>query len=136
MTQLFSEKGVNIHGIQVYEGQLQSLIMLVVNEPTVAEKILRDLGIDLISESEILEVQVPNRIGGLEGIATLLGSEGINIKTVYSSDGRGDLGIAYVKVDQVEEAQRLINEKLADDRQHRPLSPSSQTSAKISSERR
>ena len=136
MTQLFSRNNVNIQGIQVYEGQLQSLIMLVVNQPAVAEKILRDLGIELISESDILEVQVPNRVGGLEGVATLLGSKGINIKTVYSSDGHGDLGIAYIKVDQVQEGLKLINSVPLDQRQHRNLKETADITSKISSERR
>jgi|CXWL01.1.fsa_nt_gi hypothetical protein len=103
---------ININGMQVYEGSLQSLVMVIVNQTDLAEKVMREMNIDMISLTDILEVDVASRIGGLAEITTILGENNINIKSFYLVDNHSLASTAYIRVDEVEESQRLLN-KLA-----------------------
>ncbi|MDP2691771.1 MAG: hypothetical protein Q8O95_05215 [bacterium] len=125
-----AKAGVNIQGIQVYEGQLQSLLMLVVDKIEITEEVLRKMGTDLIARTDILEVDFPNRVGGFAGVAKVLGKNDINILSIYFSGTPHSSGdqdwcrIGYVKVDDVEKARRLLNEVESDHRHQRSLDSS------------
>lgn len=112
ISQKMADKKINVKGIQSYEGQLQCLVRLVVDKADLAEQVLRDFGVDLISRPEVIEVLIKNKIGGLAEVTTLLGNQEINIDSIYSTDGLGALGIAYIRVDDVERASRILNEIL------------------------
>lgn len=110
LTSQLAEAGINIKGMQAYEGSLQSLVMLVVDKNEVAEKVMRDIGISMISLTDILEVDVPNRVGGLAEISQLFAKHGINIKSMYSADTDAPTSASYIRVDKVEESQKILNE--------------------------
>jgi hypothetical protein len=106
-------KGVNIDGIQSYDGQLQSLVRLVVDKPDVAEAVLRESGVDLISLPEIIEVLTKNEMGGLAKVTSILGEHEINIISIYSTDGIDEkFGRTYIRVDDVEHAATVLKEAL------------------------
>lgn len=110
LTELLADARVNVKGIQAYEGTLQSLVMLVVDNTEKAEAILRKMGISMISHTDILEVDVPNRIGGLAEVTRLFGKHGVNIKTIYSCDNIDSSSAAYFRVDEVELSKKILNE--------------------------
>jgi hypothetical protein len=110
LTELLAQSQVNIKGIQAYEGAMQSLVMLVVDKTEVAEKILREMGISMISQTDILEVDVPNRVGGLAEVSRLFGKHGVNIKTVYSCDNLDEKSAAYFRVDDLELSIKALGE--------------------------
>jgi len=110
LTDLLAQGGVNIKGLQAYEGSLQSMIMLVVDQTELAEKIMRDMGITMISQTDILEVDVPNRVGGLADVSRLFGEHGVNIKTLYSCDNIAETSAAYFRVDNVELSVKILNQ--------------------------
>lgn len=110
LTELLAQAKVNIKGIQAYEGSMQSLVMLVVDKTDVAEKVLREMGISMISQTDILEVDVPNRVGGLAEVARIFGKHGVNIKTLYSCDNLSEDSAAYFRVDDVELSQKVLSE--------------------------
>jgi len=110
LTELLAQERVNIKGFQAYEGSLQSLVMLVVDKIDEAEKVLRSMGITMISHTDILEVSVPNRLGGLAEVARIFGKHGVNIKTMYSCDNTDPTSAAYFRVDDVELSHKILNE--------------------------
>jgi len=110
LTELLAQAGINIKGIQAYEGSLQSMVMLVVDQAELAEDVMRKMGITMISHTDILEVDVPNRVGGLAEVARLFGKHGVNIKTLYSCDNIGESSAAYFRVDDVELSYKILNE--------------------------
>lgn len=126
---VLADAGVNIKGFQAYEGTLQSLVMMVIDRVDVAENILRGkIGVSLISRTDILEVDVPNRVGGLAGVSGLFGKHGVNIESIYSVDNNSPTSAAYIRVDDVEFAAKVLNEDDAlhgNDRQQRSLDSTS-----------
>ncbi|MGE3278988.1 MAG: ACT domain-containing protein [Candidatus Altimarinota bacterium] len=110
LTELLAQGGVNIKGIQAYEGSLQSMVMLVVDQPDTTEQVMRKMGITMISYTDILEVDVPNRVGGLAEVSRLFGKHGVNIKTLYSCDNVGESSAAYFRVDDVELSLKALTE--------------------------
>lgn len=111
VTENLAAAQVNVKGIQAYEGSLQSLVMMVVDKTDIAEQVLRDsMGISLISRTDILEVAIANRVGGLAEVSRIFGKHGVNIKSLYSCDNVGERSQAYFRVDDVEIAMKLLRE--------------------------
>ena len=108
-----ADNGIDIIGIQSYEGQLQSLVRLCVNNMDVAEKVLRDVGVDLISRPEVMEVLIRNEVGGLAEVTSLLGQHGININSLYATDGVDEtFARAFIRVDDIELAKKILEKEL------------------------
>lgn len=130
---VLAEAQVNIKGLQAYEGSLQSLVMIVVDKIDSTEDILREkIGVSLISRTDILEIDVPNRVGGLAGVSGLFGKHGVNIKSIYTVDNPSPTSSAYIRVDDVEFAAKILNEDdalHANERQPRSLQQKSSHSA-------
>lgn len=113
LAQRLAEENISVTGIQSYDGQLQSLVRVVVDKPDLTEKILREQGVELISRPEIIEVQVRNAPGGLAEITSLLGNHEININSIYSTDGLNEnIGRSYIRVEGVDTAVELLNREL------------------------
>ncbi len=112
ITKAFADRGVLIHGVQAYEGQLQSLVRMVVDQVDEAEKILRSFGVSALSKPDCLEVQVECKVGGLAEISNLLGQHDINIDSLYSADTPGSYTFSYFRVHDVDKAVEVINATL------------------------
>ncbi len=113
LLQKLAEKDVAIDGIQSYDGQLQSLVRLVVDKPDVAEEVLRESGVDLISLPEIIQVLTQNEVGGLAKVTNILGKHNVNIISIYSTDGIDEkFGRTYIRVEDVEHAASLLEKEL------------------------
>lgn len=108
-----AEKKVNIVGIQSYDGQLQSLVRLIVDKPQITEQVLRKSGVDLISLPEVVEVLTANEIGGLAKVTNILGENSINIESIYSTDGVDErFGRTYIRVHDVQHAAEVLEREL------------------------
>jgi len=103
-----AEKKININGIVTYEGQLQSLVRIAVDNVDLAEKVLRGMGVDLVSRYELLEVDVINKVGGLAKIAAVLGENGINIESIYATGGGTEYALAYIRVSDLDQAKSIL----------------------------
>jgi len=109
LTARLAGANVNINGMQSYEGSLQALVMMVVDKTELAEETMRAMNIHLISLTDILEVDVASRVGGLSEVTAILGKSNINIKSFYLVDNHSLASTAYIRVDEVEDSQRVLN---------------------------
>lgn len=113
MTTALAHQKVNVEGLQTYDGSVEALVLLVVDKPDLAEQILRDeLQVEILSRTDILEIDIINQVGGLAEIANLFAQHDINIKSIYSIDGHETSTPAFVRVDDVEKSQQLLNQAL------------------------
>src|SRR5690606_10057819 len=110
LTELLAQERVNIKGFQAYEGSLQSLVMLVVDKIDEAEKVLRSMGMTMISHTAIVEDGVATRLGGLAEVRRIVGKHVVNIKTMYACDNTDPTSAAYFRVDDVELSHKILNE--------------------------
>ncbi|GEM_PF-5979480 len=105
----FSQQGVSIKGLLVSEGFGKSVVRVVVDSEDKAVKILEGQGLDDITKSPVLAVQLPSKIGVLSELSDRLGHANINIKNIYVTESLQGDTIAYVDVEDTEEAVRVIN---------------------------
>jgi hypothetical protein len=73
---------VSIRAFMTSSMEGRGFIRLVVDRPAVARKVLAAHGWDT-TESELVEVVIPDRPGALGAVADRLGAEGINIEYAY-----------------------------------------------------
>lgn len=109
IAQKLAEKNVDVKGIQNYEGQLQSLVTMVVDNDEEAEKILRGFGVELVTINEVISLEIKNKVGGLAAVTKLLGDNNINLDSCYLTDSNGDCNIAYLRVADNEKALKVLN---------------------------
>ncbi len=105
----FAANGVSIKGLLVSEGFGKSVVRVVVDREDEAVKLLEGQGIDDITKSPVLAVQLPSKIGVLSELSDKLGRSNINIKNIYVTESLQGDTIAYVDVEDTEEAMRVIN---------------------------
>lgn len=111
-----SKAKINITGVHIYEGQLESLTRLVVDQNKVdeAEALLREHDISMISQTDILELICVGKPGMLLEIAKQLGDHDINIKILYFTEGPTKETVVYLTVNDVEKALKVVQEELAE----------------------
>jgi hypothetical protein len=79
---LLADRGVNIIAFQTFEREGQSLIRMVVDDPTSAKKLL-DADRVYYTETDVAQVTLPHRPGELSCAAARLGEVQININYAY-----------------------------------------------------
>lgn len=108
ITQKLADKGIDILGIQAYEGQLQNLVTMVVDKVDMAEKILRSFGVELISRKDVLSVKVKNEVGSLAKVTSLLGNNEINLESFYVTASSSEGNTAYLRLSDTSKAVKVL----------------------------
>jgi hypothetical protein len=82
---LAAEK-VNLLAVTLVDSQEHGVLRLVAEKPDQAREVLKKLNLPM-TETEVLCVDLPNRPGALADVATLLGTNHININYAYVTSG-------------------------------------------------
>lgn len=104
ITQELSDNKVSIMGLLVSEGFGKSVVRVVVDQEDKALEILKGAGIDEVSLSPVLAVQMPSKVGVISDLSKMLGSAGINIDNMYVTESTSGDTIAYMSVADIDEA--------------------------------
>jgi len=83
-----ADRKINIIALSVSETSEQSLVRLVVDKPEEAVRMLKERPLTF-SQTDVLLLEVPNRMGIVAEIAEKLSEKKMNINFVYGSTGRG-----------------------------------------------
>ncbi|MHC4712851.1 MAG: ACT domain-containing protein [Planctomycetota bacterium] len=83
-----ADRKVNIIALSVVETSEQGIVRMVVDRPAKAAEILRKAPM-MVTEKEVLLVQLPNKVGALAQATEKLAKKRINIIYVYGSAGKG-----------------------------------------------
>ena len=78
--------GVQTCALPIYTTDF-GILRLIVNKPEEANRVLRDEGF-MVSETDVIAVEVPDRPGGLADVLEILGLAGINIEYLYAFIGQ------------------------------------------------
>jgi hypothetical protein len=104
-----AERGVNILAFQAYEREGQSLIRMVVDDPTSAKKLLDGDRI-YYTETEVAQVTLPHNPGELSRAASRLGEAQININYAYcGTDPASSMPLVIFGVRDVAKAVPLLD---------------------------
>jgi hypothetical protein len=100
------EAGVNIQGMCAFTGEGRGIIHVLVSDDAVGRAIaaLRDAGMGVADEREVLVVDVEDRPGSLGELARELAEAGVNIELLYTTYGGIKLVIATDDMDSARAA--------------------------------
>lgn len=84
--EVFRTVAVNIDAISVIDNVEQGMVRLLTSEPNHARAALQERGFYVV-EADVLEVEVPNRIGVLGDLTRSLATANINIDYAYGTEG-------------------------------------------------
>ncbi len=111
VTRVLGDNNVNIRALSIADTTDFGILRLIVNKPQEANEALKREGF-MVSETEVIAVEVPDRPGGLADVLWELGVAGINIEYLYAFIGRS-AGNALVvfRVEDCEGAIAALNKK-------------------------
>ncbi len=78
-----AEVGVNIATLSLADTQQFGILRLVVRDWEKAKRVLEDAGL-VVSVTEVLAIEVPDRPGGLAGILAVVEVAGVNVEYMYA----------------------------------------------------
>ncbi|MBT9172595.1 MAG: hypothetical protein DDT21_00981 [Syntrophomonadaceae bacterium] len=83
VTSILGRENINIRALSIADTTDFGILRLIVNRPEEAGRVLRKEGF-MVSETEVLAVEVPDRPGGLAGVLSILSEAGVNIEYLYA----------------------------------------------------
>jgi hypothetical protein len=102
-----AQANVNIRGISVSDATDISTIRLLVNDVPAAKKVLREAGVQFVSQ-EVLVLDLEDKPGALEKVASRLGEAGVNIHYLYGTGESGQKGVMVLRVSDVDRARQAL----------------------------
>ena len=109
-TKVLLDKEINMRAMTVAETADYGILRIVVDKTEEALKILKDENY-LVSVTEVIGVDVPDKPGALHEVATSLGENNVNIEYIYSSTLMTNEAIIVLRVDDNEKAEQILKEK-------------------------
>ncbi len=108
-TKVLMDNGINMRALTVAETADFGILRMLVDKEEECIDILRDHDY-LVSETKVIAVEVPDKPGGLHGIAKILADEDINIEYIYSALLVKDEAIIILRVDDNESAVKVLKD--------------------------
>lgn len=87
VTRTLGLHNINIRALSIADTTDFGILRLIVNKPEEANRVLRDEAF-MVSETDVIAVEVPDRPGGLADVLEILGKAGINIEYLYAFIGQ------------------------------------------------
>lgn len=109
LTQTLSELKVNISALSLAEAEDYGVVRMVVSEPEIAEKQLKEANFS-VKTTDVIGIEMPDVPGTLHDILKLWSAKGINVVYMY---GYSDNGIArlIIKVNDSDKAMMLLEKE-------------------------
>ncbi|MCK4389348.1 MAG: hypothetical protein KAV83_03815 [Desulfobacterales bacterium] len=99
---------VNITGLCAYQMNDRAYFMMITDNNAKAKRILKKM--DMAAEYEpVVAVEMPNKVGELEKVSTILAEAGIDIQYVYGTAGSKRSTFCIFKTDKDTKALKVIN---------------------------
>jgi hypothetical protein len=103
-------RGVNILAFQSFPLQGESQVRLVVSDPAAAKDVLNNQKVSY-TETDVAQVKLPNRPGGLANAASQLGNANININYAYCGiDPNTNSPLLIFGVNEVAQATKILDQ--------------------------
>ena len=109
-----AERGVNILAFQSYVEERESLVRILVDNPSTAMAVLGGLHM-IFEETEVATIRAPHRPGELGRVAARLGQNQINIDYSYCGlDAGSTLALMVFGVDNLSKASAVLDKLAAE----------------------
>ncbi|MCW3488708.1 ACT domain-containing protein [Dethiobacter alkaliphilus] len=111
VTRALGDNEINIRALSIADTTDFGILRLIVNKPEEANQVLRDAGF-MVSETEVIAVDVPDRPGGLADVLDTLGKVNVNIEYLYAFIGQTSQDALVVfRVEDCDAAMKALKEK-------------------------
>jgi hypothetical protein len=111
VTRTLGDNDINIRALSIADTTDFGILRLIVNKPQDANRILRDTGF-MVSETEVIAVDVPDRPGGLADVLETLGEAGVNIEYLYAFVGQtSEEALVIFRVEDCDGAMNALKKK-------------------------
>jgi len=107
-TKVLQDNDINMRALTVAETADFGILRMLVDKNDKCVKVLRDNNY-LVSITDVIAVDIPDKPGALHEIAQLLGDNDINIEYVYSTLVREE-AIIVLRVDNIDNAIKILKE--------------------------
>ena len=108
LCRVLAQAKVNIRGMSVSDATDLSTIRLLVSDAPSAQKALKQAGLAVLAQ-DVLVLDLDDRPGALESVASRLGAARVNIQYIYGSGDRGQgKAVLVLKVDDVDLAAQTL----------------------------
>ncbi len=111
VTRTLGREKINIRALSIADTTDFGILRLIVNQPEKASSVLREEGF-MVSETEVIAVEVADRPGGLAYVLEILGEAGINIEYLYAFIGKAsDEALVIFRVEDCDGAMCALRAK-------------------------
>ncbi|MCL7415178.1 MAG: acetolactate synthase [ANME-2 cluster archaeon] len=107
ITERLKTADINIRAFTIAEAGDFGVLRMVVDKPDKAHDVLHDAGFT-VSETEVLGVEISDSPGGLHEIATVLGSNNINVDYAYAFATATEKALLIIRVDNISNAINVL----------------------------
>ena len=110
ITGALSQAGVNIRALSLADTADFGILRLIVDRNEIAIRVLKESGFT-VGLTEMVALEIPDRIGGLWGILTLLEAAGMNVEYMYAFVQKaGENAVILFRFDEPARAAQLLRE--------------------------
>jgi hypothetical protein len=107
-----AQKKINIMAISVAETSEQGVVRMVVDKPAVALKAIAECGPMTCTETDVLLIDLPNKVGALAKMTDKLAAKKVNVNFVYGSTSlAGGKDYIVVGASNIEAVARALRNK-------------------------
>lgn len=108
LTEFLEKSAINIRALTVADTADYGILRIIVNDPDKCLRILKDENY-LVSETEVIALEVEDKPGGLHRVAKILGDSQVNIEYIYSTLTVG-AAIILMQVNDITKATKLLKD--------------------------
>ncbi len=111
VTRTLGKNNINIRALSIADTSDFGILRLIVDQPDKACTVLREEGF-VVSQTEVIAVEVPDRPGGLGEVLSYLEEVGINIEYLYSFvEKQSNDALILMRVENIEKAIEIFKGK-------------------------
>ena len=104
ITAIIADQGVNIRALSVADTADFGILRLIVDQAEVARAALKEKGFT-VSKTNVLAVEVPDRIGGLAAVLKSIEQAGLNVEYMYAFVNKsGENAVLIFRFEQMDQA--------------------------------
>jgi len=107
-TKIIQDNNINLRALTIAETADFGILRILVDKTDECVKVLRNDNY-LVSITDVIAIQIPDKPGALHQIAEILGNNNINIEYVYSTLIREE-AIIVLKIDNIDIAIKILEE--------------------------
>ena len=108
ITSVLADNNINIRALSVADTADFGILRLIVDKVDEAKKVLRANGCT-VGKTNVVAVEVPDKVGGLAGVLKTIEKEGINVEYMYAFVNKsGENAVLIFRFDDMDKAMAAL----------------------------